>query len=203
MAFEELDEIFEFSSATDVIDKYLDESPKLRAGDPLRDLLHFSAADAALIPAMVEPENFSLPLSKPVVVTERDARLAVLATDCNPFRWDHDLQSPRLWDAGFFAADISKIAMMSALRIPAGGGESLAEVSDPRGLIEMIQAIEERYLKSSTEVEQAFGKSGLVRLRGVLWLARLSVHVRPETARSEIESAVRELRLSSRGDSVL
>lgn len=198
MAFEELDEIFEFGSATDVIDKYLDESPKLRVGDPLRDLLHFSAADAALIPAMVEPEKFSLPLSEPVVVTERDARLAVLATDCNPFRWDHVLQNPRLWDAGFFAADISKIAMMSALRIPGSRGESLDEVSDPRGLIEMIQAIEERYLKSSAAVEQAFGKSGLVRVRGVLWLARLSVHVRPSTAKSEIASAITELRLTRR-----
>jgi hypothetical protein len=180
MAFEVLatSGLFDFKHASGVIDQFLAELHRSQ-NKSLRELLHLSAAEAALIPALVDPR----PPQFPITVTEDAARLALLETDCVPWDWQHVVGGhARLWDAIFFAADVSKLALLQP--------KAQYEVSDPEQITGLIQQLEQRYRDNPSPRAKALASSGLLKVRGLLWQAKLSVLLRPQTATTYIRTLV-------------
>ena len=187
--------LFRFDQARKEIDSFfvttgVDNEPLLEQG---RALSHLHAAEYALEPAFSEPGSLSLPPSKPVNVSLREARLALLKGDCSLIIWTHAPTQGRIatlsmWDLTVFSGDVSKLTHTTEA---AWAGDA-SDIGRLRGYVERLQAV---YEESQWEPASRVAASGAVRLQGLLW--RLKTAVVYDTSQSAIPRAMEEFGIAT------
>jgi hypothetical protein len=133
------------------------------------DLVHLSAAEFSLIPSISTPNENLLPLSEPLLVEDWAARLAILKTDCSP-DWGCYEESVNegtlpLWDLTLFSSDVSKM---------------VAEEQESGRMTELdlyrhVRTIESKCVESHVPIASAFGRSGVMRVQGLIWRLKLGL----------------------------
>jgi hypothetical protein len=149
-------------------------------GALLQELVHLTAAEYALAPALQAPRPM-LPLKEPVRVDQGAALLALAKADCSILWPDCPTgraQRLTLASVTAFSGDISKLALVgvSAADPPSGIGDLARAVDD----------LERLHRRASDQHAQELGASGVLRLQGFLWAVKLSL---PE---GSLESAVKD-----------
>jgi hypothetical protein len=138
------------------------------------DFTLLSAAEASLVPSLVDPINsvVSVPLEEPLHVSAEAVRVAVARADCgwtNLHGIKRGLEAVRLWDVMLFAGDMAK-AELAGFDANIGLDE----------IVPMVEAIEQRYRESAAPEGPATADRGLVRIQGMLWTAKLALHIAPD-----------------------
>ena len=135
-------------------------------------LTYLSAAEFALLPAFIYPEQAVIPPTAPLLVGMDHARLAILKADC-PITWPvHPKKEGALpWDVMVFGGDVSKTAIL----LPEW--QRMAE--GPAVLYELVDQLERMHRDSGSRLATAVANSGAIRVQALLWRVKLAVAGHP------------------------
>ena len=200
----ELLKLFDFSDSRESVEAFLGALPSYRGltsirQSGLRDLIMLSGAEIAAVRASLNPEQNPVPLAVPIKVMAEDGNLAVAETDCG--LWDVHAPQTRedvaLWDTMLYAGDMSKAALLIPAGAPTSGGLPVQRFHFTRGsdLARLALNMEERYRRVGGDFANALAKSGLIRLRGLIWQAKFEVLTGSPMDYDSMHVAVRELDL--------
>lgn len=156
-------------------------------------LTYLSAAEFALTPALVEPAGAVIPPVEPLKVGWREARLAILKSDCPisfPIHPRHQVAMP--WDIMVFGGDVSKalILMPDWQRITEG----------PQVLYDLVDRLEAMHRESEYGPAEGAADGGAIRVQALLWRVKLEVMGQPSFdtgIRAAIEEALDALHIRS------
>ncbi len=183
--------IFDFSEARRVTEDHFGQYQTAGADEePLeftRDIVYLSAAEYALLTRVVSmgPATM-LPIQKPLTIDQNDTVAAIIKADCGAMDYHSrkgDEDAVRLWDIALFGGDMSKIELIHGSRL------QLSEVENT------IMQLEERYNNSHTTIGQEIGASGMLRIQGVLWKAKLALNVAPNDVEAHIDGYLQRIPL--------
>jgi len=154
-----------------------------------RDIVYLSAAEYALLTTVVTGgDAHLLPMQGPVTVGRDAFAAAIIKADCGGLDYhtpkNHE-DAVRLWDIALFGGDISKIELIHGDRLGLDQVESV------------IVDLEDRYTRSKTTIGRAIGTSGMLRIQGVLWKAKLALNVAPSDVESHIDDYLDRIPLLS------
>ena len=175
--------IFNFSQAQLIADGHFDQYRNATENVGLveftRDIVYLSAAEYALLTTVVNAGGAHLlPMQAPVTVGPDAFAATIIKADCGGLDYhspkNHE-DSVRLWDIALFGGDMSKIELIYGDRL------RLDQVEN------MIVDLEERFSDSETTIGRTIGASGMLRVQGVLWKAKLALNVAPSDVESHID----------------
>jgi hypothetical protein len=147
-----------------------------------REFTSLSTAECALSGAFVSPYRLSLPLAAPIVTSPDDAMVAMTRGYCIPTRPVHTRGNPseyKLWDVAVFAGDMHK------LELALDGGDTAEALLHGR-LEEAITTLDARYRESPLGYADAVRRSGVLRLQGLLWKAKLALLFQPDKVEEDM-----------------
>jgi hypothetical protein len=172
--------VFDFSSSMHALDEIIEEYAAAGANEDevsyTRDLTYLSAAEYALLPLYLEPAESLVPLEHPLLVSHEATMVAALKVDCST-TWVHQRpEAAQLWDVALFAGDMSKI-------------ERILQRNPTLDDIEhLVEELESRYLEGMTSVARSIGNSGVVRVQGLVWKAKLALVHDPDRLQHHIDN---------------
>jgi hypothetical protein len=183
--------IFDFSEARQVAEDYFLQYREAGAEEgPLeftRDIVYLSAAEYSLLTrALIIGPGPMLPIRDPLTVGPNDMVAAIIKAICsamNVCRPKIYEDAVQLWDIALFAGDMTKIELIHGSKL------QLYEVEDT------IMQLEDQYAHSPTDVGRAIGASGMLRIQGVLWKAKLALNIVPNDVESNIDSYLQRIPL--------
>jgi hypothetical protein len=184
-------EVFDFRGTEDLAEELVHEYRGMGADEDTsnftRDLVCLSAAEFSLMPLITRPSGSVLPLQSPIAVPPEAVRIAAGKVDCSYMdvhRRKEKLENIRLWDVMLFAGDMSKIELLGSQELTLEDLETT------------VQGLEERYQRSESSVGRAIGESGVLRIQGLLWKAKLALHIDPREYEGYVDQYLERLPLS-------
>lgn len=186
--------IFDFGEAHQIALAHFDEYRRTGADEePIeftRDLVYLSAAEWTLLLQVETLDVLSptsvLPLRSPLVVSPRAMGAAIIKADCGGMDYHRPRANPaglRLWDVALFGGDMSKIELVY--------GEQVL----PEEVEAVVERLEEKYAASATSAGRMIGASGILRIEGLLWKAKLALNLVPDEVEAKIDEYLRRIPL--------
>jgi hypothetical protein len=164
--------LFAFTPAAhDELGQFFDDPAIASRSTPLlRELVHLTAAEYALVPILVEPRSV-LPVAEPFTVDTGPARVALVKANCVIIEYHtarvREYEQLTLADVTAFSGDLSKLETVG-----------LSSQNPPTEIGDVARAVDELerlHLAEPSEIARAIGESGVLRLQGFLWAVKLSL----------------------------
>lgn len=141
-----------------------------RSNPILRELAYLTAAEYALAPVLVEPRNV-LPVAEPFAVDAYAARVALVKGNCVIIEYHtarvREGQRLTLADVTAFSGDVSKLETVGL-----SSYEPPTEIGD---IARAVDELERLHREEPSDIARRIGESGVLRLQGFLWAAKLSL----------------------------
>lgn len=135
----------------------------------IQELVCLTAAEFALAPAVVDARPM-LPMQEPIAVSEDNARLALMKSNCNPIFCMTSVIRERhltLADVVAYGSDVAKLE--------AAGLSNHAPPTEIGDVARAVDDLERAHREVPSAVAQAIGTSGVLRVQGFLWAVKLSL----------------------------
>lgn len=184
--------IFTFDEVHQLASSHFDQYRAVGADEELieftRDLVYLSAAEYSLLPATMSTVDPVLPLREPLRIGSQAITAAIIKADCGGLDYHYRRVGEgavRMWDFALFGGDMSKIELIQGDRLDLGDVE------------ELIIRLERRFADSQTTIGRLIGSSGMLRVQGLLWKAKLAVNVAPDDVEAQIDRYLERIPLTA------
>jgi hypothetical protein len=182
--------IFDFGEAHQVARGHFDQYHAAGVDEDqvefIRDIVYLSAAEFSLLPPTLTTSAPLLPLQAPLKVGPQAITAAIVKADCTGLDYHYrrvDEDAVPLWDVALFGGDMSKIEFLQGDRLRLDSLE------------ELILELEQRFTGSQTTIGKTIAVSGMLRVQGVLWKAKLAVNLTPADVEAQIDAYLERIPL--------